>query len=63
VDSGKFGDVKKAPKKVPKKAPIEQPRVFRWEPFWVPFFHKIAYFCNIFTIQYIRKNITIIHHK
>jgi len=31
---------KKAPKKVPKKAPIEKSRVFRWEPFWVPFFQK-----------------------
>ena len=27
-------------KKVPKKAPIEQPRVFRWEPFLEPFFRK-----------------------
>jgi len=31
---------KKAPKKVPKKAPIEKSRVFRWEPFLVPFFQK-----------------------
>ena len=31
---------KKAPKKVPKKAPIEKSRIFRWEPFLVPFFQK-----------------------
>ena len=36
----KKGSEKKVPKKVPKKAPIEQPRVFRWEPFLEPFFRK-----------------------